>query len=329
MELKLQHKLCQKRKEADRVKAVYLLGKGWTVAQVAEALLLEDDAIRRYFTRYKEGGMKELLSNKHLGRMSYLTEKELERLKEHLKNHTYQKVADIIEYVQKEFDVYYTDSGMRTVLHQLDFVYKKPEKVPYRVDEKAQKKFIKFYRKLRKKLGPEDSLYFMDATHPEHTAVPSHGWIKKGDIKVLKSNPRPYRLNINGAININTLSMVIRFDEQINKETVLDFLSDLRKRQPKGWIYLLCDNAGYYQAPEVKWFAENLAIKLIYLPAYSPNLNLMERIWKFYKKKVLYNRYYEEFADMIHASKQFFRRIDEHHDELSSLMTEKFQIITI
>lgn len=133
--------------------------------------------------------------------MSYLTDKELDRLKEHLKNHTYQKVADIIEYVQKEFDVYYTDSGMRAILHQLNFVYKKPEKVPFRVDKKAQS-----------------------------------------------------------------------------------------------------DNAGYYKAPEVKWFAENLAIKLIYLPAYSPNLNLMERIWKFYKRKVLYNRYYEEFADMIRAS---------------------------
>lgn len=63
MELKLQHKLCKKRKEADRIKAVYLLGKGWTVTQVEEALLLEDDAIRRNFTCYKEGGLKELLSN--------------------------------------------------------------------------------------------------------------------------------------------------------------------------------------------------------------------------------------------------------------------------
>ncbi len=294
---------------------------------MAEALLLEDDAIRRYFTRFSEGGIKELLSNKHQGKMSYLTHKELMRLEEHLKDHTYQKIAEIINYVKEEFDIEYTDSGMRTILYQLNFVYKKPEKVPFRVDVEKQKEFIRLYPKLKKKLGKEDRLYFMDATHPEHTAVPSYGWIKKGETQVLKANPRPYRLNINGAVNIDTLDMVIRFEEKINKDTTLDFLSALRKHQPKGWIYLICDNAGYYQSPDVQWFAENLAIKLIYLPPYSPNLNLMERIWKFFKKNVLYNKYYEEFEDMKNASKKFFRRIVEYKDELATLVTENFQVI--
>ncbi len=74
-ELKRHHKNCKRRIEADRVKAVYLLGKGWSIAEVCEALLLEDDAVRRYYTLYKEGGLKELLKNNYLGRMSYLTEK--------------------------------------------------------------------------------------------------------------------------------------------------------------------------------------------------------------------------------------------------------------
>lgn len=326
-ELKRAHKLCKKRMEADRIKAVYLLGKGWTVVEVAEALLLEDDAIRRYFKFYEAGGLKTLLDNKYTGKESHLTEGERKLLEEHLQEHTYCTVAEIIHYVHEEFDVEYTESGMRHVLYLLDFVYKKPEKIPCRVDYAEQKKFIRRYRALKGKLNREDGLYFMDVTHPEHSAIPSHGWIKRGEIKVLKSNPRPYRLNINGAINIDTLAMVVRFEDTINTGATLDLLEALRKHQPRGWIYLICDNAGYYQSPEVKAYAKSLAIKLIYLPPYSPNLNLIERVWKFFKKKVLYNRHYEEFLDMVNASKNFFRGIGWHRDELRTLMTEKFQII--
>lgn len=287
-ELRHKHKLCKKRTEADRVKAVYLLGKGWSVAEVAEALLLEDDAIRRYFQLYKARGVEKLLENNYVGKSPFMTARELELLEMHLREQTYLTVGEIIEYVKEEFDVEYTDTGMRYVLYQLNFVYKKPEKVPFRVDEKAQKKFIRRYKAIKCKLTEEDGLYFMDATHPEHAAVASHGWIKRGETKQLKANPRPYRLNINGAINMSTLNMVVRFEAKINKETVMDFLEALRKHQPKGWIYLFCDNAGYYQSPDVKSYAKSLAIKIIYLPAYSPNLNLIERIWKFFKKKVLY-----------------------------------------
>ena len=328
-ELKRQHRLCLKRKDADRIKAVYLLGSGWSVAEVAEALLIEEDAIRNYFKAYKINGLKDLLLNKHLGKMSFLTKKELDLLESHLQAHTYQTTAEIIDYVKEEFDVEYSESGMRSVLYQLNFVYKKPEKVPFRVDEQAQRNFIKRYKAIKSRLGKEDGLYFMDATHPEHTAIPGHGWIKRGEVKVLKSNARPYRLNINGAINIGTLDMVVKFEQKIDKDAAMDFFEALRKHQPKGWIYLFCDNAGYYQSVEVKAYAKCLAIKLIYLPPYSPNLNLVERVWKFFKKKVLYNKHYTEFIDMINASKKFFREIGQYHDDLRALMTEKFQIIRV
>jgi transposase len=328
-ELKRMHKLCKKRTEADRVKAVYLLGKGWSVVEVAEALLLEDDAIRRYFQLYKAGGVGKLLENNHVGKLSFITARELELLEAHLTEHTYLTVGEIIEYVKEEFDIEYTDTGMRYVLYQLNFVYKKPEKVPFRVDEKAQKNFIRRYQAIKRRLTQDDGLYFMDATHPEHTAIASHGWIKRGERKPLKSNPRPYRLNINGAINISTLNMVVRFEDKINKETVLDFLETLRNQQPKGWIYLFCDNAGYYQSLEVKLYAKSLAIKLVYLPAYSPNLNLIERIWKFFKKKTLYNKHYPHFSDMVNASKTFFQKIGQYQNELKTLMAENFQVIKI
>jgi transposase len=327
-ELKLAHKSCKQRVDADRIKAVYLLGKGWSINEVVEALLLEDDTIRRYFKRYEESGVMGLLNHLHQGKSSYLTELELSLLEAHLKENLYPTVAEIIGYVEQEFDVVYTESGIRNVLKQLDFVYKKPEKIPFRINEAEQRKFLNRYRRLKRKLGKEDGLYFMDATHPEHTPIPAYGWIKRGETKVVRSNPRPYRLNINGAINIDTLEMVVRLEPTINKETTLAFLSALRKHQPKGWIYLVCDNAGYYTSPDVQAYAKALAIKFIHLPPYAPNLNLIERVWKFFKKKVLYNKHYPELSDMRDATKNFFKKISYYEEELRDLLTENFQIIT-
>ena len=327
--LKQEHRHCKKRNIADRIKAVYLLGIGWNISRVCEALLISDDSVRSYFNCYKEKGLSGLMKNKHLGRSSSLTNNEKQELFLHIDEHTYSNVRDIITHVSKEYDVTYSPSGMTRLLKELGFVYKKPEKVPYKIDQEAQEAFIRKYKKLKNERKEADGVYFMDATHPEHSPVPAYGWIKKGETKVLKSNPRPCRLNINGAINIDTLDMVVKFEKKINKETTKDFLEALREHQPKGWIYLICDNAGYYQSPEVQSLAKAMGIKLIYLPAYSPNLNLIERLWKFFKKKVLYNKYYGTFTEMFNASYKFFKNIGSYKEELKTLMTENFQKLAI
>jgi transposase len=77
----------------------------------------------------------------------------------------------------------------------------------------------------------------------------------------------------------------------------------------------------------VREYLEKSKIKLIFLPPYSPNLNLIERLWKYFRKRVIYNKYYETFDEFKKACKSFFRRIKRYKGELSSLMTENFQII--
>ena len=69
-------------------------------------------------------------------------------------------------------------------------------------------------------------------------------------------------------------------------------------------------------------------IKLIFLPPYCPNLNLIERLWKYFRKRVLYNRYYEHFDEFKAACQGFFAGIAEHAAALRSLLTENFQVIT-
>ena len=73
-------------------------------------------------------------------------------------------------------------------------------------------------------------------------------------------------------------------------------------------ITIIMDNAKYQRCELVKNLAEKLKIELLFLPSYSPNLNIIERLWKWVKKDCLYCKYYEKFNDFkiaIENSQQF------------------------
>jgi len=93
-------------------------------------------------------------------------------------------------------------------------------------------------------------------------------------------------------------------------------------------VTLFLDNARYQKCKIVTELAAQLKIELIYLPAYSPNLNLIERLWRHVKQQVLYSRYYDSFpkfktaiTDCINASQLPEKK------SLRSLFSLKFQII--
>ena len=90
---------------------------------------------------------------------------------------------------------------------------------------------------------------------------------------------------------------------------------------------MILDNARYQRAYSVQRKAEQLNIHLIYLPPYCPNLNLIERLWRYFKKKVMKNRYYETFAEFETSVEEFFINFEQHFDDLKSLLSFKFGII--
>jgi len=101
----------------------------------------------------------------------------------------------------------------------------------------------------------------------------------------------------------------------------------LRRVNPQaGQLILVLDNAPYQHAKLVKRAARRLGITLLYLPPYSPNLNLIERLWKFTKGKILKNKYYATFKEFQQALQDFLNTLDQHESELSTLLTENFQL---
>jgi len=326
-ELERLHRSLHDKRQADRVKAVIALSKGWSPAQVAEILLFDEKTSRHYFERYQQGGSQALLEDNYSGAEPKLDERQISELEGYLEEHIFTEAKSVIAHIYKQYKVHYSVSGITDLLHRLGFSYKKPTHVPGKQDPAKQQAFIEEYEQIKADKGENDPVYFADATHPQHNSVPSYGWIKRGQEKELKANCGRQRLNINGAINIETLEPVTGFYDTINANSTIDLFSKIEVKHPDAeTIYIIVDNARYYRSHLLKEYTDGTKIKLIFLPPYSPNLNLIERYWKFFKKKVLNNCYYETFEEFKQACKSFFRKRKKYLLELQTLLTENFHI---
>ena len=304
-----------------------MLNKGYSFEEIAEVLIMDEDSIRRWHNLYLEGGIESLSANNYKGSDPFLSSEEQVKFANFMDRHIFLTSKEACRYVLQTFRVSYTPKGMTALLKRMGFTYKKPKAIPGKADRKEQEKFIRKYNRLRRKKEKNDRIYFMDGAHPLHNPILQYGWIKKGEEKYIETNTGRNRLNINGAYDVEEKKVIAREDESVNAQSTIKLLQQLSDLQPKGKLYVILDNARYYRSQLVKEFlSENARIKFVFLPPYSPNLNLIERIWKFVKKKVSYNKYYEEFS--VFRNKFLYRlnNLEKFETELETLMTEKFQL---
>lgn len=318
-------------RHGDRIKTILLLDANWPASKIAEALLLDKSTVYEYQKRYDSGGLESLCSDAYDGRECSLTKSELCELELELRSKIYLSASEISKWVERRFGVSFSLRGVTYLLHKLGFSYRKPNLVPGKADEVAQRDFLKKYETVKNSLKDGDKLYFVDGMHPQHNSVPGYGWLPRGEEVKLKSNTGRKRLNVSGALDSETKEIVIQEDTRLNAESSIEFFRTLERKNPKAHtIYLILDNAGYYKGEKVAEYLLNSRIKLLFLPPYAPNLNLIERVWKFFKKKILYNKYYETFEEFKFACLNFFTRKNwnAQRKALDTILSGKFNIVS-
>lgn len=135
------------------------------------------------------------------------------------------------------------------------------------------------------------------------------------------------RVNVLGALNALTHELItVVNDTYINSESVCELLWHIAQINFTVPVTLVLDNASYQRCYLVQDFAAFLGLELLFLPSYSPHLNLIERFWKFVKKQCLYSKYYPEFTDFKAAILHCVNHAhEEHKGKLDSLLTLNFQ----
>ncbi len=169
------------------------------------------------------------------------------------------------------------------------------------------------------------AVFFMDAAH--FVWAPFLGFLWSVARLFIQAPSGRHRFNVLGALNAITHELVTVTNETyITADTVCALLQQLAAQNLGLPITVFLDNARYQHCKLVCATAEQLHIELCFLPAYSPNLNLIERLWKFVKKQCLYSRYYQDFATFKAAIVTCLSETDTtHHAALDSLLTLRFQ----
>jgi transposase len=313
---------------ADRIKSILLLDEGKTYEEIARILLLDDSTIRRYETEYNDAGIDALIVDDYTGGTGNLSVTQIAELTKHVREQLFHRAKDIAAFVEKTYHISYTPEGMTRLLHRLGFSYKKTKQVPGKADPERQRTFLMLFRKIKKSLGKYDELYFTDASHPQHNSMPAYAWIPTGEEKEIKTNTGRDRVNLNGALSARDHSAVVLSADTVNAEAMIELFKALEAKHPKAQtIHLIADNAKYNHAIKVQEYVKTSRVKIHYLPPYAPNLNLIERLWKFFHKKTLYNHYYPTYLEFKTASLDFFENMHQYQDELDTLLTENFHII--
>lgn len=165
----------------------------------------------------------------------------------------------------------------------------------------------------------------MDAAHFVYATFLGYVWSKTRCF--LKSHAGRRRYNVLGALNAVSKKVTIYTNESyINSKSVCRLLKILYLEYYGESITIVLDNAKYQRCKLVQRYARLLGIELLFLPSYSPNLNTIERFWKYVKRKVLYSVFHETFKDFKDKIDECIINADtEDKEKLDSLLSMKFQ----
>jgi transposase len=321
------------RKEKDKrfyikVTVLLMLHHGFSAQMIAASLGIDDSTVYRYQQGFEELGLDDYLKDFFVAYSGQLTEEEEQLLRTEIRQGLYINSKQVAAYIELKFGVRYSLSAVVKLLHRLGFTYKKTKGVGVKADREAQERFVKELSGILAQPNDIQVVYFNDAVHPQHNTRPDYGWIYKGEDFEIPTNPGRKRVNINGALNAHEVTDVLVVEsERINAQSCIKLWKKQRRRHPQKTIINICDNAPYYHSKYLKeWLAENTWCKVIYLPPYAPNLNLIERLWKYLRKQVTSYNFYEHFTEFRKAILDFFKNIKEHKHALESLLTLKFHI---
>ena len=314
---------------------VYLRGRGISRKEVSSIVRVDEDTVTEYVRKYVEGGLKLLLFDdyrKPKGRLDDHTE-HLRRVFESEPPHT---VNEAIEIIERETGVRFKNSGCRSFLRKLGMRFRRCGLVPgnaFGEDGKQRKTQEDFYHhqlvpRIEEATQGTRVLLFADAAHFVMGAFLGMIW---SVVRILlPSSSGRKRYNVLGAYDpIKHQVITATNSTVVNQETFCALLDQINHSYGTSGlpITVVLDNARYQKCQSVFQKAAALKIELLYLPPYSPNLNIIERLWRFIKKQVLYSRHYETFAKFTDAIDNCMKNITTHFQEkMKSLMTLNFQL---
>ena len=293
---------------------------------ISACMKLSANTLTNYIKLFRDGGIAELIENRYYCPSSSL-EPFMQCIECCFRITPVQNAKDAVARIEKMTGLKLSESQTRRIMKKMGMSLRKCSSIPSKADPQLQ---FDFYRQEMKPRLEEASrgqrkVFFVDAAHFVLGAFLGMVWCFVRPF--IKTSPGRQRYNVLGALDSHSKEIIsIKNTGYINALTVCELIEKIRSQYEEDSITLILDNARYQRCRVVMQKAEELNIELLFLPSYSPNLNLIERLWKLVKKRCLTNRYYETFDKFKHAIDHCLDKLtNEDKAELESLLTLKFQ----
>ena len=312
-----------------RMEILWLKSQELPHQQIAQLASVSKGTVTKYVKMYKEGGIEQLKKINFHRPKSKLCE-YTGTLREHFEKNPVASLKEAAHQIEKLTGIRRSETQVRKYLLSIGIKCRKVGMIPAKADPEVQQKFKdeKLDPVLEEAKEGNRHVYFVDAAH--FVLAPFLGFLWSFTRIFIQAPAGRKRFNVLGALDAITHELImVTNDSYINAQSVCDLLDKLRKLHPGIPITLILDNARYQKCKIVWEKAKEHQIDLLYLPPYSPNLNIIERLWKFVKKECLYSKYYETFGAFKSAIADCLEHThNTYKDELDSLLTLNFQMFS-
>ena len=309
-----------------KMEALWLKSQKLPHASICQLVGISGNTLRSYLQDYQKGG-REKLKQINFYRPKSELEEHKTTLKAYLAKNPPATINEAVNKIEELTGIKRSPTQVRKFLKSMGMRCLKVGFIPGKADPEVQEEYKKDKLEPRLEEAKEGkrAVFFVDAAHFVMGAFLGLVWCFERVF--IKSPSGRKRFNVLGALNAITHEVItVTNDSYINAESFCQLLHKLSALGLSIPITLVLDNARYQKCKLVQELADSLGIELLYLPSYSPNLNLSERLWKFVKKKCLYSKYYPEFSLFKTAITTCIEEAQgKHKKELDSLLTLRFQ----
>ncbi len=320
------YKKCKDIRLKERYQAMYLsFSFDWKT--VAEIVSRDYDTVLSWAKAYNEHGLQGLNSDKPSGRPSSLAAEQQDEVKRTVQMSPRKlglkfgnwNCKNLGWWIFKKFHVSLKREAVRLLLHKLGFVLIRPAYRYVLADKHERKRFLRRFRRKFKGLSSKDLLMFLDESTVKQHPILKAKWVPNGSKEYIDTFGNHAKTNVFGAVTAFGELFHMK-SKKLNSNLFIKFIEHLMMLNPKKHLVLVIDNAPWHKSKKVKKFLRNVKEKIcvLWLPAYSPDMNPIEHLWNF-MKDVVANFFFPTMQELNNALTDFFK----------SLYTKTEKIITL
>src|SRR4051812_42596949 len=273
-----------------KLEVLWLKHHGETHQRIAQLAGVSRSSVQRYLSEFLAGGLEQLRRCPHAGQRSRLEDYRAS-LDEYFRAHPPRSVRDAQEIIRQRTGILRGQTQVRRFLRRLGLEPRKvaalpvpPKKAPEE-HAREQRQFLddELEPVLAEARAGRRDVYFVDASHFVFAAF--LGWVWCAVRFFVRAASGRKRYNVLGALHaVSHRLLRVANHSYINAASVCALLRAVAEAGVGRPITVVLDNARYQKCAVVQGLAVSLGITLLYLPSYSPNLNLIERVWRFVKR---------------------------------------------